>query len=143
MPRFMVMMYPGEKAEQGQLPDEKALRAMGKYTEDLSKAGIILAGEGLHPSSKGARVRFTGGKPKVSDGPFTESKEIIGGFWLWQVKSKEEAIEWIKRCPAAPDDMIELRQVFENEEFGDALTPELKAQEERIRKEGEARLKKA
>ena len=133
--RFMVIMYPGEKAESGGLPDEKALAAMGKYNEELVKAGVILAGEGLHPSSKGVRVSFAGGKPKVKDGPFTEAKEAIGGFWLWQVRSKEEAVEWVKRCPAEPDQQIEIRQVMEAEDFGPALTPELREAEDRLRKQ--------
>jgi hypothetical protein len=108
---------------------------MGKYNEDLVKAGILLAGEGLHPSSKGVRVRFSGSKRTVIDGPFSETKELVAGFWLWQVKSNEEAIEWLKRCPnpMLGDSEIELRQVFEADDFGAALTPELRAQEERLR----------
>lgn len=133
--RFMVIMFPGEQAEAGVLPDEKALTAMGKYNEELVKAGVLLAGEGLHPSSKGARVTFSGGKPTVSDGPFSEAKEVIGGFWMIQVKSKEEAIEWVKRCPASDAEKIEIRQVFEAEDFGPALTPELREAEERMREQ--------
>jgi hypothetical protein len=133
--RFMVIMFPGEQAEAGVLPDEKALTAMGKYNEELVKAGVLLAGEGLHPSSKGVRVTFAGGKPKVTDGPFTDAKEVIGGFWILQVKSREEVIEWVKRCPVSGSEKIEIRQVFEAEDFGPALTPELKAAEERLRKQ--------
>jgi hypothetical protein len=123
------------------MPDEKLLTAMGKYNEELVKAGVLLAGEGLHPSSKGARVRFSGEQRTVIDGPFTEAKELIAGFWLWQVKSKEEAIEWIKRCPnptgAKPE--IEIRQVFELEDFGAEFTPELREQEERLRAQAAAK----
>ena len=131
--RFMVMMYPGPEAETGRMPDEKELTQMGEFNEELVKAGIMLAGEGLHPTSKGTRIRFPDGKPKVSDGPFTEAKEIIGGFWLWQVKSKEEAVEWAKRCPVNPAMMLELRQVYEATDFGEAFTPELREAEERMR----------
>ncbi len=141
--RFMVMMYPGPDAEAGRLPTEHDLAAMGAYNEQLVKAGVMLTGEGLHPTSKGARVRFSGGAPQVSDGPFTEAKEIIGGFWLWQVKSKEEAVEWARRCPASPGQMLELRRVFEAADFGEAFTPELRAAEERLREEAEALQKKA
>jgi hypothetical protein len=141
--RFMVMMFPGPDAEAGRMPSEQELTAMGAYNEELAKAGILLAGEGLKPSSKGARIRFSGGKPQVSDGPFTEAKEIIGGFWLWQVKSKEEAVAWATRCPASPGQMLELRQVFEASDFGEALTPELQAAEERLRQEAEARSKQS
>jgi hypothetical protein len=137
--RFMVIMYPGKDAEAGVLPDEKILTAMGKFNEELVKAGVLLAGEGLHPSSKGARVRWSGGKPTVSDGPFTEAKEIVGGFWLMQVKSKEEVIEWVKRCPVLGPEMIEIRQVFEADDFGPALTPELREAEARLRNETSAR----
>src|SRR4051794_10547235 len=111
--RFMVIMYPGPAAERGEMPSTEALTEMGKYNEELVKAGVILAGEGLHPSSRGVRVRFDGGKPEVSDGPFAEAKEIIGGFWIWQVKSKEEAVEWVKRVPVFGGEMIELRQIME------------------------------
>jgi hypothetical protein len=117
--RFMVLMIPGDKkVEAGALPDKKAIDAMMKYNEELTKAGVLLALDGLQPSSKGARLRFSGGKSTVTDGPFTEAKEIIGGYWLWQVRSKEEAIEWAKRCPAAEGDVLELRQVFELSDFG-------------------------
>ena len=133
--RFMVMIKATKDSEAGKLPDEKLLAAMGKFNEELVKAGIMLAGEGLQPSSKGARVRFSGDKRTVIDGPFTESKELIAGFWLWQVKSKEEAIEWVKRCPnpMPGESEIEIRQVFEAEDFGPEFTPELREQEERLR----------
>jgi hypothetical protein len=131
--RFMVIVKAGEESEAGALPDEKILAAMGKYNEELVKAGVMLAGEGPHPSSKGVRVRFDGGKRTVTDGPFSETKELIAGFWLWQVKSKEEAVEWLKRAPFDGGTEIELRQVFEMEEFGANLTPELREQEERLR----------
>ena len=140
--RFMVIMYPGPAAEAGAMPTEQELNAMGAFNEELVKAGVLLAGEGLHPSKKGARVRFKGGKPIVSDGPFTEAKEIIGGFWLMQMKSKEECVEWIKRCPANPDDMIEIRQVFEAEDFGAAFTPEARAAEDKMRADIEEQQKK-
>ena len=130
--RFMVVVKANKDSEAGVLPDEKILAEMGKYNEELAKAGVLLAGEGLHPSSKGARVKFSRGKRTVIDGPFTEAKELIAGFWLWQVKSKEEAIEWIKRSPFA-DGEVEIRQVFEAEDFGPAFTPELREAEERIR----------
>jgi hypothetical protein len=130
--RFMVLVKANKDSEAGVLPDEKILTAMGKYNEELVKAGVMLAGEGLHASSKGARVRFSGGKKTVIDGPFTETKELVAGFWLWQVKSKEEAIEWLKRAPFE-DTEIEIRQVFEAEDFGAEFTPELREQEERLR----------
>ena len=137
--KFMVMVKATKDSEAGVMPDEKLLTAMGKYNEELVKAGIMLAGEGLHPSSKGARVRFDGPKRTVIDGPFAETKELVAGFWIWQCKSKEEAIEWLKRCPNPMPGVsdIELRQVFSAEDFGPALTPEVKAQEERIRAEAE------
>ena len=135
--RVMVIIKADNDSEAGVLPDEKLLTDMGNYNEELVKAGVMLAGEGLHPSSKGARVRFSGEKRTVIDGPFAETKELIAGFWLWQVRSLEEAIEWVKRCPnpAGVESEIEIRPVFEMEEFGDALTPELREQEERIRAE--------
>jgi hypothetical protein len=132
----MVMVKATPNSEAGILPDEKLLAEMGKYNEELVKAGVMLAGEGLQPSSKGARVKFSGDKRTVVDGPFTETKELIAGFWLIQVKSKEEAIEWVKRCPApmpGEESEIEIRQVFEAEDFGDEFTPELREQEERVR----------
>ena len=133
--RFMVIVKASKESEAGIMPDEKLLTDRGKYNEDLVKAGIMLAGEGLHPSSKGARVRFSGRERTVIDGPFSETKELIAGFWLWQVKSREEAIEWVKRCPnpMAGESEIEIRQVFEADDFGAEFTPELREQEERLR----------
>jgi len=133
--RFMVLIKANKDTEAGVLPDEKLLAAMGRYNEELVKAGVLLAGEGLHPSSKGVRVRFSGVQRTVIDGPFTETKELIAGFWLWQLKSMQEAIEWIKRCPISPGEEaeIEIRQVLEDEDFGAAFTPELREQEERLR----------
>jgi hypothetical protein len=135
----MVIVKANEESESGVLPDEKILSEMGKYNEELVKAGVMLAAEGLHPSSKGARVKFSGGKRTVTDGPFSETKELIAGFWLWQVKSKEEAVEWLKRAPFDGGTEIELRQVFEAEDFGANLTPELREQEERLRAQMEAK----
>jgi hypothetical protein len=137
--RFMVIVKASEESEAGGLPDEKILSEMGKYNEELVKAGVMLAAEGLHPSSKGARVKFSDGKRTVTDGPFSETKELIAGFWLWQVKSKEEAVEWLKRAPFDGGTEVELRQVFELEEFGASLTPELREQEERLRAQMEAK----
>ena len=131
--RFMVIVKANKDSEAGVLPDEKILTEMGKFNEQLSKAGVMLAGEGLQLSSKGVRVRFDGSKRTVTDGPFAETKELIAGFWLWQVKSKEEAIEWLKRAPFDGGTEVEIRQVFELEDFGEAFTPELREQEERIR----------
>ena len=138
--RFMVMVKATEESEAGVMPSEELLTEMGKYNEELVKAGVMLAGEGLHPSSKGARVRFAGKERTVVDGPFAETKELVAGFWLIQVKSKEEAIEWVKRCPnpMPGESEIEIRQVFETEDFGDELTPELREQEERLRAQAEA-----
>ncbi|MGH7719233.1 MAG: YciI family protein [Gemmatimonadaceae bacterium] len=130
--RFMILVKANKDSEAGVLPDEKILTEMGKYNEELAKAGVLLAGEGLQASSKGARVKFSGRKRTVIDGPFTETKELVAGFWLIQAKSKDEAIEWVKRVPFE-DGEIEIRQVFEAEDFGPALTPELREQEERIR----------
>jgi hypothetical protein len=134
--RFMVIVKATKDSEAGVLPDEKMLIEMGKYNEELAKAGVLLAGEGLQPSSKGARVRFNGEKRTVIDGPFTETKELIAGFWLWQVKSLDEAIEWLKRAPFKKGE-VEIRQVFEAEDFGDAFTPELREQEARVRAQAE------
>lgn len=133
--RFMVIVKATAESEAGQLPSAEMLDAMTKYNEELAKAGIMLAGEGLQPSSKGARVRFSGSDRSVVDGPFTETKELIAGFWLWEVSSMEEAVEWVKRCPnpMESDSVIEIRQVFENEDFGENLTPEVREREERIR----------
>lgn len=133
--RFMVIMYPGPKAEAGAMPTEAQLAAMGAFNEELVSNGVILSGEGLHPSANGARVRWSGGKPVVSDGPFAEAREVVGGFWMWQCRSMEEAKEWARRIPADDDQMVEIRRVFEAEDFGEAFTPELQAQEERMRQE--------
>jgi hypothetical protein len=132
--RFMVIVKANQDSESGILPDEKDLLEMGKFNEELVKAGVMLAGEGLQASSKGARVRFDGKKRTVIDGPFAETKELVAGFWLWQVRSKEEAIEWLKRAPFQEGE-VEIRQVFENEDFGDALTPEVAALEDKVRKQ--------
>ena len=133
--RVMVIVKASKSSEAGAPPDEKILAAMGKFNEELAKAGILLAAEGLQATSKGARVRFSGTKRTVVDGPFTETKELIAGFWLWQVKSMAEAIEWVKRCPNphAEDSDIEIRQVYEADDFGPEFTPELREQEERVR----------
>ena len=137
--RFMVIVKATKGSEAGVLPTEKLLAEMGKYNEELAKAGVMLAGEGLQPSSKGARVRFSGKKRTVVDGPFAETKELIAGFWLWRVKSLDEAIEWVKRCPNPfeGDSEIEIRQVFEADDFGAEFTPELREQEERVRAQAE------
>ncbi len=133
--RFMIIVKATKDSEAGVMPSEQLLTEMGKFNEELVKAGVMLAGEGLHPSSKGARVRFSGAKRTVIDGPFAETKELIAGYWLWQVKSKEEAIEWVKRCPnpMKGESEIEIRQVFEAEDFGAEFTPELREHEERLR----------
>ncbi len=130
--RFMVLVKADQNSEAGVLPDKKILTEMGKFNDELVKAGVILAGEGLQASSKGARVKFSKGKKTVIDGPFSETKELVAGFWLWQVRSKEEAIEWLKRAPFE-DTEVEIRQIFEAEDFGAEFTPELRAQEERQR----------
>ena len=130
--RFMVIVKANKDSEAGVLPDKKILTEMGKYNEELSKAGVMLAAEGLQSSAKGARVKFSKGKRTVIDGPFAETKELVAGFWLWQVRSKEEAIEWLKRAPFE-DTEVEIRQVFEAEDFGPEFTPELREQEERQR----------
>ena len=140
--RVMVMVKATKKSEAGVMPSEKLLADMGKYNEELVKAGVMLAGEGLHPSSKGKRVVFSGGKKTVIDGPFAETKELIAGFWLWQVKSMEEALEWLKRCPdpmPGEESIIEVRPVFEAEDFGKEFTPELRKQEEELRRTIEER----
>jgi hypothetical protein len=133
----MVLVKANADSEAGVMPTEQELTDMGNYNEELAKAGVMLGGEGLHPSSKGARVMFSGDRRAVVDGPFTEAKELIAGFWLWQVRSMEEAIEWVKRCPnpTGTESEIEIRQVFDSEDFGEAMTPALKEQEERIRAE--------
>lgn len=138
--KFMVIVKADKRSEAGELPDTQLLTDMGKFNEELVKAGVMLAGEGLHPSSKGARVILRDGKaPTVVDGPFAETKELVAGFWIWKVKSKEEAIEWVKRCPMPMkgEAVIEIRQLFEAEDFGENLTPELRAQEDRLRAETE------
>jgi hypothetical protein len=133
--RFMVIVKATKDSEAGVMPSQKLLAEMGKFNEELSKAGVLLVAEGLQASSKGARVKFSGTKRTVTDGPFAETKELIAGFWIWQVKSKQEAIEWVKRCPNPhnEDSEIEIRQVFEAEDFGAEFTPELREQEERVR----------
>ena len=142
--RFMIMVKANKQSEAGEMPSTELLTAMGKYNEELVKAGVMLAGEGLHPSSKGARVRFSGSKRTVIDGPFAETKELVAGFWLFEVKSKEEAIEWVKRCPnpMPGESEIEIRQVFEDADFGDLLTPELRESEARVREQGKKNAKK-
>jgi hypothetical protein len=133
--RFMVIVKADKDSEAGVMPKEQLLAEMGKYNEELVKAGVMLAGEGLHPSSKGARVQFSGNKRTVTEGPFAETKELIAGFWIWQLNSMEEAIEWVKRCPnpMGGESEIEIRQVFEADDFGAEFTPELRDQEERLR----------
>ena len=133
--RFMILVKADKNSEAGGMPDEKMLAEMGKYNEELAKAGIMLAGDGLAPSSKGARIRFNGKNRTVIDGPFTETKELVAGYWIWQVKSKDEAIEWLKRAPFDGGAEVEIRQVFEAEDFGEEFTPELRAQENRIREQ--------
>ena len=140
--RFMIIVKASKDSETGVLPDEKILTEMGKFNVELEKAGVMLAGEGLQASSKGARVRFSGSKRIVIDGPFAETKELIAGFWLWEVKSKEEAIAWVKRAPFGDGDEIEIRQVFEADDFGPALKPEFREQEERVRAQAAAKAKK-
>ena len=143
--RFIVMVKATKDSEAGVLPDKKLLADMGKYNEELVKAGVMLAGEGLQASSKGARVRFSGSKRTVIDGPFPEAKELIAGYWLFQVKSLEEAIEWVKRCPNPmpnQESEIEIRQVFESDDFGPEFTPELREQEERLGKQMAANAKR-
>jgi len=142
--RFMILVKATKSSEAGVLPSQELLTAMMKYNEELTNAGIMLAGEGLQPSSKGARVKFSGDKRIVIDGPFAETKELIAGFWLWQCKSREDAIEWVKRCPnPMPGEVseIEIRQMFEAEDFGEEFTPELRKQEERLRAKSEQQKK--
>jgi hypothetical protein len=137
--KVMVMVKATQDSEAGVMPSEQLLSEMGKFNEELVKAGIMLAGEGLHPSSKGVRVRFSGANRTVTDGPFAETKELVAGYWLWQVQLMEEAIAWVKRCPnpMPGESEIEIRSVFEADDFGEAFTPELREQEDRIRKEAE------
>jgi hypothetical protein len=141
--RVMVIVKASKASEAGEMPDERLLTEMGKYNEELANAGIMLAGEGLHPSSKGKRVRFSGAQRTVIDGPFAETKELIAGYWLWQVKSMEEAVEWLKRCPNPHNEQtdVEIRPIFEADDFGAEFTPELREQEQRIREQTEARRK--
>jgi hypothetical protein len=142
--RFMILIKATKDSEAGIMPSQQLLTEMGKFNEELVKAGVMLAGEGLHPTSKGARVKFSGSKRTVIDGPFAETKELLAGFWLWQVKSKEEAIEWVKRCPNPHNEEteVEIRQVFEAEDFGAELTPELREQETRLRAQSDRLAKK-
>jgi len=140
--RVVVLVKADENSEAGVMPSEQLLADMTKFNEELVKAGVMLAGEGLHPTSKGARVRFEGKKRTVIDGPFTETKELVAGFWIWQVKSREEAIEWLKRAPFDGGTEVEIRPIFEAEDFGAELTPELRAKEEKLRAEIEAQQKK-
>ena len=143
--RFMVLIKATKDSEAGIMPDEKLLSDMGKFNEELVKAGIMLDGEGLHPSSKGARVKFSGDKRTVIDGPFPETKELIAGFWIWRVNSKQEAIEWVKKCPNPMPNVeseIEIRQIFEAEDFGTEFTPQLREQEARVRRQAEQLKKK-
>ena len=139
--RFMILVKANKDSEAGLLPDEKILAEMGKFNEELVKAGVMLAGEGLQASSTGARIRFEGAKRTVIDGPFAETKELVAGFWLWQVRSREEAIEWLKRAPFQEGE-VEIRQLFESDDFGEAMTPELREREERLRDEIAARTKR-
>jgi hypothetical protein len=141
--RFMILVKASKDSEAGVMPSQQLLADMGKFNEELAKAGVMLAGEGLQPSSKGARVRFSGSKRAVIDGPFAETKELIAGFWIWQVKSKQEAIDWLKRCPNPhnEDAEVEIRQIFEAEDFGAEFTPELRKQEERVRAQVNAKKK--
>src|SRR5918996_5168138 len=143
--RFMILVKASKESEAGVMPSEQLLTDMGKFNEELAKAGVMLAGDGLHPSSKGKRVRFSSGKKTVIDGPFAETKELVAGFWIWQVKSIEEAVEWARRCPEpmpGEEAELEIRPVFEAEDFGKEFTPELRAQEERLRAEVERQQKK-
>jgi hypothetical protein len=142
--RVMVIVKATKNSEAGVMPSEALLAEMGKFNEELVKAGVMLAGEGLHPSSKGKRIVFSGGRKSVIDGPFAETKELIAGFWLWQVRSMEEALEWVRRCPdpmPGEESVIEIRPVFEADDFGKEFTPELRAQEERLRAEVERQRK--
>ena len=139
--RVMVMVKANKDSEAGVMPSTELLAEMGKFNEQLVKAGVMLAGEGLHPSSKGVRVKFSGSKRTVIDGPFTETKELVAGYWLWQVKSMDEAIEWLKRAPFDGGEEVEIRPVFEAEDFGEAFTPELREQEDRLRAQVEQQAK--
>jgi hypothetical protein len=143
--RVMVMVKATNESEAGKMPNTELLSAMGNFNEELVKAGVMLAGEGLHPSARGKRVRFSGHQRAVVDGPFTETKELVAGFWLWQVKSMEEAVEWVRRCPnpMEGDSEIEIRPLFEADDFGAEFTPELRAQEERLRAEAEGKVNRS
>jgi hypothetical protein len=135
--RFVILVKATKDSEAGVMPTTKELTAMGNFNEELVKAGIMLAGEGLHPTSNAVRVSFAGGKPTTVDGPFAETKELVAGFWIWQVRSRDEALQWIKRAPFSRGEEVEIRQVFELEDFGDAATPEVREQEERLRAQAE------
>ena len=135
--RVMVLVKGNEEYEAGRMPSQQELAAMGNFNEELVKAGVMLAGEGLHPSAKGARVAFGSGEAKVIDGPFAEAKELVAGYWVWQVKSLEEAVEWLKRAPFGAGEVVEIRPIFEPDDFGEELTPELREQEARLRQEAE------
>jgi hypothetical protein len=138
--RFMIIVKATRDSEAGKMPDKKLLAAMGKFNQELVEAGVMLAGEGLHPSAKGARVRFADGRRTVVDGPFAETKELIAGFWIWRLNSMDDAIEWVKRCPdpmPGSDSEIEIRQIFESEDFGAEFTPELRAQEDKVREQAD------
>ena len=140
--RFMIIVKASQDSEAGKMPDQNLLEAMGRYNEELVKAGIMQAGEGLHPSSKGVRVRFSGDSRTVVDGPFAETQSLVAGFWIWKVKSRQEAIDWVKRCPnptPGTESEIEIRQIFEAEDFGESLTPELREQEQRLREQTPSR----
>ena len=139
--RVMVIVKASKESEAGEMPSEKVLADMGRYNDELVKAGVMLAGEGLHPTSKGKRVRFSGKERTVVDGPFTETKELVAGFWLWQVRSMDEAVEWLKRAPFEEGDAVEIRPVFEADDFGKEFTPELRGQEDRLRAEIERQKK--
>jgi len=132
--RFMVIVKANSESEAGVMPSTELLAAMGRYNEELARAGVLVSGDGLHPSSKGVRLRYTTGAPVVTDGPFTETKELIAGYWIFNCASRDEAVDWLKRAPFGPDAEVEIRQIFSAEDFGEALTPELKQQEDRIRK---------
>jgi len=138
--RFMVLVKATKDSEAGVMPSEQLLAEMGRFNEELVNAGVMLAGEGLHASDKGVRVRFAGGKSIVTDGPFAETKELVAGFWMWKVNSKEEAVAWARRCPLGDGGELEIRQVFEADDFGEALTPELREQEERLRRQAAAQV---
>src|SRR3981189_3070520 len=137
--RCMVVVKASKDSEAGVLPSTELLTNMGKFNEELVKAGVMLAGEGLQPSSKGKRITFTGAKPTITDGPFAETKELVAGFWLWQVRSMEEAVEWLKRSPFGPGEEVEIRPFYEADDFGPQMTPELKEQEERLRNQVSAK----